>query len=161
MTGRARIETGDDGALSARLHVLIHEFNERVTGITDGRMLTVRVVDDTGDLVGAATGWTFGGCGYVDVLWVRAASRGTGVGSRLMDAFEAESRGRGCAQVALSTHSFQAPGFYAARGYAEVGRTPDYPRGHDHIHLLKRLDRTASAADAADRLGQHEGREDQ
>ena len=156
-----RIEIGDDGALSAQLQVLIHEFNEHTTGITDGRLLTVRVLDDGGDLVGGATGWTFGGCGYVDVLWVRATSRGTGVGSRLMDAFESESLRRGCAQIALSTHSFQAPGFYADRGYHEVGRTPDYPRGHDHIHLLKRLDRTASAADAADRLGQHEGREDE
>jgi hypothetical protein len=39
----------------------------------------------------------------------------------------------------LSTHSFQAPRFYARRGYVECGRTPAYPRGHDQIHLVKRL----------------------
>ena len=52
---------------------------------------------------------------------------------------EEEVRRRGCEQVALSTHSFQAPRFYARRGYVECGRTPAYPRGHDQIHLVKRL----------------------
>ena len=132
------VDEGDDG-VRRLLDERIHEFNERTTGITDGRFLTVREPDADGDLVGAATGWTFGGCGYVDVLWVREDSRRSGVGSRLLDAFEAEVLARGCTQVALSTHTFQAPAFYAARGYVEVGRTPDYPRGHDQVHLLKRL----------------------
>ncbi len=131
-------DEGDD-ELRGYLDARIHEFNEQTTGITDGRSLTVREIDEGGAVVGAATGWTFGGCGYVDVLWVRDASRHDGVGTRLMDAFEAESSRRGCTQVALSTHSFQAPAFYAARGYVEVGRTPGYPRGHDQVHLLKRL----------------------
>jgi hypothetical protein len=41
--------------------------------------------------------------------------------------------------VALSTHSFQVPGFYARFGYRECGRTPGYPHGHDDIHLVKQL----------------------
>jgi len=41
--------------------------------------------------------------------------------------------------VALSTHSFQAPGFYARFGYTECGRTPGYPHGHDDIHLVKQF----------------------
>ena len=41
--------------------------------------------------------------------------------------------------MALNTHSFQAPGFYARFGYAECGRTPGYPHGHDQIHLVKIL----------------------
>ena len=135
---RLVVDEGDD-ALRALLDERIHEFNEQATGITDGRYLTVRELDAEEGLVGAATGWTYGGCGYVDVLWVRGGERHDGVGSRLLDAFEAESRARGCDQVALSTHSFQAPAFYAARGYVEVGRTPDYPRGHDQLHLLKSL----------------------
>jgi GNAT superfamily N-acetyltransferase len=135
---RLTIDEGDDD-VRRFLDERIHEFNEATTGITDGRFLTVQEVDATGEIVGAATGWTFGGCGYVDVLWVREDARHDGVGSRLLDAFEGAARSRGCTQVALSTHSFQAPAFYAARGYLEVGRTPDYPRGHDQIHLLKPL----------------------
>lgn len=133
-----RIGDGD-AALSALLAERIHAFNEETTGITDGRLMDARVVDADGELVGAAVGWTFGGCGYVDVLWVRADARGVGVGTALMDAVEAEAVRRGCTQIALSSHSFQAPAFYQARGYVEVGRTPDYPRGHDHVHLLKRF----------------------
>lgn len=135
-----QVRVGDgDTALAATLADRIHAFNEETTGIHDGRLLDARVVDEAGELVGAAVGWTFGGCGYVDVLWVRSGSRGRGVGTALMDAVEAEAVLRGCTQVALSSHSFQAPGFYAARGYVEVGRTPDYPRGHDQVHLLKRF----------------------
>ena len=133
-----RIGDGD-AALSALLAERIHAFNEETTGITDGRLMDARVEDAEGELVGAAVGWTFGGCGYVDVLWVRADARGVGVGTALMDAVEAEAARRGCTQIALSSHSFQAPTFYQARGYLEVGRTPDYPRGHDHVHLLKRF----------------------
>ena len=134
------VAIGDgDAALSALLAERIHAFNEEATGIHDGRLLHARVLDDEGELLGAAVGWTFGGCGYVDVLWVRADGRGRGIGTALMDAVEAEARARGCTQVALSTHTFQAPDFYAARGYVEVGRTPDYPSGHDQVHLLKRF----------------------
>ena len=70
---------------------------------------------------------------------MRADQRGSGLGTRVLAAAEEEVRRRGCEQVALSTHTFQAPRFYARRGYVECGRTPAYPRGHDQIHLVKRL----------------------
>jgi len=68
-----------------------------------------------------------------------ADQRGCGQGTQLLAAAEREILRRGCDQVALSTHSFQAPGFYARFGFQECGRTPGYPRGHDQIHLVKRL----------------------
>jgi GNAT superfamily N-acetyltransferase len=55
------------------------------------------------------------------------------MGARLLATVEAEIRRRGCDRVALSTHLFQAPGFYARFGYTECGRTPGYPHGHDDI----------------------------
>jgi GNAT superfamily N-acetyltransferase len=120
----------------------IYAFNVEATGLTDGRLISIRAEDGDGRLVGGLSGWAWGGCGYVDVLWVAGDHRGQGVGTRLMDAAEAVARASGCALMVLSTHTFQAPGFYARRGYVEVGRTPDYPRGHAQVHLTKSLEAT-------------------
>jgi GNAT superfamily N-acetyltransferase len=128
----------DDG-LRARLEAQINAFNAAATGQENGRLLCVAVRADGDELCAGLFGWTWGGCGYIDLLWVRADHRGSGLGTRLLAAAEQEIRRRGCDQVALSTHSFQAPGFYARFGYSECGRTPAYPRGYDHIHLVKRL----------------------
>ena len=136
----ARCAVGDaDADLAERLDQEISAFNAAASGHHDARILSVAVRGDDGDLRGGLYGWTWGGCGYVDLLWVRDDQRGLGLGADLLAAAEAEIRRRGCDRVALSTHSFQAPGFYARLGYTECGRTPGYPRGHDDIHLVKQL----------------------
>ena len=135
-----RFAVGDaDADLQERLDKEISEFNAAATGHHDGRILSVAVRGDDGDLLAGLYGWTWGGCGYVDLLWVRDDQRGHGLGAALMAAAEAEIRRRGCDRIALNTHSFQAPDFYARFGYTECERTPGYPHGHDDIHLLKRL----------------------
>ena len=101
--------------------------------------LAIAPREDDGDLRAGLFGWTWGGCGYIDLLWVRSDQRRSGWGTRLLAAAEEEIARRGCDQVALSTHSFRAPGFYARFGCQECGRTPAYPHGHDDIHLVKRL----------------------
>ena len=126
-----------DRELADRLDDEIYAFNVAHTGIDDGRMLTLRANDYSGSLVGGLSGWTWGGCGYVDVLWVREDHRGQGLGTRLLVAAQNEALLRGCSQMVLSTHSFQAPDFYLKHGYRRVGRTEDYPRGHAEIHLRK------------------------
>jgi GNAT superfamily N-acetyltransferase len=140
MKSEARFVVGDaDADLRERLDEEISAFNAAATGHRDGRMLSVAVRGDGGELRAGLYGWTWGGCGYIDLLWVRDDERGHGLGATLLAAAEAEIRRRGCERVALSTHSFQAPGFYARLGYTECGRTPGYPHGHDDIHLLKQL----------------------
>jgi len=135
-----RLVTGDtDAGLRERLDEQISAFNAAATGHHDGRMLSVTARGDGGDLRAGLYGWTWGGCGYIELLWVRDDHRGHGLGARLLAAAEAEIRRRGCDRVALSTHSFQAPDFYARFGYAECGRTPGYPHGYDDIHLMKEL----------------------
>ena len=132
------VSEADDG-LRERLDQEIQAFNGAATGYLDGRLVCIAVRDDGGDLRAGLFGWTWGGCGYVDLLWVRSDQRGSGLGSRLLATAEEEMARRGCDQVVLSTHSFQAPGFYARFGYRECGRTPAYPRGYDQIHLVKRF----------------------
>jgi GNAT superfamily N-acetyltransferase len=73
------------------------------------------------------------------VLWVREDLRGKGLARRLLDAAEIEAHERGCTQMVTSSHSFQAPEMYRARGYVEYGRIDDYPRGFAHIHFVKDL----------------------
>jgi GNAT superfamily N-acetyltransferase len=129
----------DDPGLRERLDQEINAFNAAATGYYDARLLSIAARGDGGDLRAGLYGWTWGGCDYIELLWVRDDQRGTGLGASLLAAAEAEIRRRGCDHVALDTHSFQAPGFYARHGYTECGRTPGYPSGHDSIHLLKQL----------------------
>jgi GNAT superfamily N-acetyltransferase len=141
MNGEMPLLVSDaDDELSDLLDKEIYAYNVAATGYDDGRMLRISARADGGALLGGLSGWTWGGCGYIEYLWVSQDHRGSGLGTRLLAAAEHEIRLRGCDQVAVSTHSFQAPGFYLKSGYSECGRTPAYPRGHDEIHLVKRLD---------------------
>jgi GNAT superfamily N-acetyltransferase len=104
-----RFAVGDaDPGLRDRLDEEINAFNAAATGYDDGRMLSVAVRGDDGDLRAGLYGWTWGGCGYIDLLWVRDDQRGSGLGTRLLAAAEAEIRHRGCDRVALNTPAWRA-----------------------------------------------------
>jgi GNAT superfamily N-acetyltransferase len=141
----------DDG-LGDTLWQRISEFNVDATGIDDRRALGVASRTPDGDLEGGLTGWTWGGCLYVENLWVREDLRGIGLGSRVLEAAEAEARSRDCAQVVVFSHTFQAPDFYLRRGYAELARIEDSPRGHADILFVKDL-RTVTDARSAEPAG--------
>lgn len=129
----------DEAGLAEELRERLYEFNSEATGVDDGRLMSASVRDDDGRLVAGMTGWTWAGCGYIDQLWVRVDHRGQGLGTRLIEAAEAEACARGCALMVVATHSFQAPELYRRLGYVERGRVEGYPRGHAHIHLAKDL----------------------
>ena len=133
------VEIEPDPADVAFLEDRINEYNFATTGITDGQLLALLVRDDGGRLVAGLYGWTWGGTCEVRFLWVQEGLRRQGTGRRLLVEAEAEAQRRGCGQVVLSTHSFQAPGFYRKMGYAVVGQFDEYPAGHTLYFLRKPL----------------------
>jgi ribosomal protein S18 acetylase RimI-like enzyme len=126
----------DDVAL---LDERLYEFNASAAGIDDGRWLSIFVRDGDGTIVAGLHGWTWGGTGSVQTIWVDRRLRGRGLGSRLIAAAEGEAVRRGCHQMYLDTHSYQAPAFYRRLGYEVIGELPGWPGDDVRIFFRKRL----------------------
>ena len=118
-------ETFDGAGLEDRLY----EFNRHATGYHDGRDLAF-TCDEAGEMVAGAAGYTWGGIAELRYVWVREDRRHAGLGSALMHAAIGEARARGCRYLFLSTHSFQAQGFYERLGFETLATIPDKPLGH-------------------------------
>jgi GNAT superfamily N-acetyltransferase len=117
----------------------LYEFNSTATGITDGEWLAIFVRDEADRLVAGICGNSWGGCCEIRQFWVEESQRGRGLGTKLLEAAEHEARRRGCRQIYLATFSFQAPAFYAKRGFETLATIDDYPQGHQNVLLRKRL----------------------
>ncbi len=131
--------SADEVALDAFLDDRLYEFNMAATGLRDGRAFAATVTEQSDDIVAAINGHTWGGCCYVAHLWVHESRRGRGIGRDLLQAAEHEALRRGCVQMLLATHSFQAPAFYERLGYVRRATVPDYPRGHAQHVYVKQL----------------------
>ena len=134
-----KIETEPVSADVQFLDDQIYAFNVEQTGIKDGKLLAIFVRDEDHKIMAGIYGWTWGGCCGIRYLWVARELRGQGYGRRLLLAAEREANARGCTQIVLSTHSFQAPGFYQKFGYKIYGHVDDYPRGEQKLYLKKSL----------------------
>jgi GNAT superfamily N-acetyltransferase len=132
-----------DSAVSEDLQFLeaqINDYNFATTGIRDARLLVILLRDLDRRIYAGLSGHTWGGVAEVRFLWVNDARRRRGIGSRLLLAAENEARSRGCRKIVLSTHTFQAPGFYLRKGFVVAGEFADYPRGYCSLFLEKSLD---------------------
>jgi len=125
--------------LDAFLEEQIYRFNAAATGIHDGLLLNAAVEDGSGAVVAGITGHTWGGCCVITRLWVDQSMRGARIGTGLMEAAECEAIRRGCRQMVLSTHSFQAAPFYERLGFRRVAVIPNYPQGHEDLIYVKQL----------------------
>lgn len=130
-----------DRELAERLSQGLDEVNFAATGTApaDQGALSVKAVDEAGELVGGLTAWTWGGLLGIEMLWVREESRRDGWGGRLLRAAEEEARRRGCDRACVSSFTFQAPEFYQRHGYVETGRTLGIPGGAEDVHMYKPL----------------------
>jgi N-acetylglutamate synthase-like GNAT family acetyltransferase len=102
--------------LARRLLDHVYEFNREATGIRDFSELLAVETDGDDEVAAGIYGWSWGGTCWIEALWVREDLRRHGLGSRLLQGAEAEARRRGCHQLALDTHSFQAPAFTSGMG---------------------------------------------
>ncbi|MBB4197638.1 hypothetical protein CCR94_13105 [Rhodoblastus sphagnicola] len=95
--------------------------------------------DREGRVRGGAQGVAVGAWMALDTVWVEDAFRQRGLGTRILEAAEAEGRRRGCKWAILATFDYQAPDFYSRRGYVEYARMEDFPWGHTRFQLRKAL----------------------
>jgi GNAT superfamily N-acetyltransferase len=138
-----------DSELAERLGKELTDYNTQATGVGDQRGLSVQVRDVDGDLMAGLTGWTWGTCAGIELVWVREDQRRSGLGGQLLRAAEAEAGKRGCRQILVSSFTFQAPDFYARNGYVEFARTEGIPTaGSADVHMVKDI----HALDGAARL---------
>ena len=126
-------------ALGAFLADRIYEFNTKATGYFDGMLLAGCVRSDSGEVIAGYNGYTWGGCCELAHVWVHEQHRGHGLGALLLRSAEAEALARGCVQIVLATHDFQAPGFYERMGFERKYVLEGRPRGHVDIIYAKRL----------------------
>ena len=101
--------------------------------------LAIFVKDERDRVVAGICGNTWGGGCEIRQFWVEESRRRQGLGTRLLDAAEREARRRGCRQMILTTFTFQAPAFYAKRGFETLAVVDDFPRGYQNFLLRKYL----------------------
>ena len=118
---------------------LVDSHNMERSGIEDAKLLSIMLRSPDGALFGGLHGYTWGGYCEVKSLFVAEERRGKGLGSALLISAEGEAARRGCGQVLLTTHSFQAPDFYRKHGYREVASVADCPAGHSYMLMSKAL----------------------
>lgn len=103
--------------------------NDRAAPLHEVQPLSCFARAASGRVVGGAVGRTWGPCCELQQLWVEADCRGAGIGTRLVQAFEARAQARGCHTFYLETFNFQAPRFYSSLGYEVRYEHAVYPHG--------------------------------
>jgi N-acetylglutamate synthase-like GNAT family acetyltransferase len=103
----------------------IYEHNHEATWAHDGRDLGFIVRDESGDVVGAALGYSWAGISELRQLWVGEAYRGGGMGRTLLESFIDEAKKRGVRRIWLASYDFQAPLFYERAGFVRVADFKD------------------------------------
>lgn len=133
------VRTGEAPDVQSFLEQRIYEYNAAVTGYDDAESFHALHRNVAGRIVAGVCGYTWGGCCHVGYLWVSDAERGQGLGGAMLDAVEHHALQKKCPFVWLSTHTFQAPGFYSRRGYVRIATIDGYPKTHASMIYVKQL----------------------
>ena len=97
--------------------------------------------DADGKVIGGVEGKLIHQWLKIQIMAVDPEQRSKGVGKELMLRAEQIAVDHGCRFSYVDTMCYQAPDFYTALGYLEVGRVPNWDsHGHDKIFYTKRLE---------------------
>lgn len=95
--------------------------------------------DGGGRLLGGLRSFVFVNWLNIEVLFVEADARGSGLGSRLLAEAERQAVALGAVNAKLETFEFQAPSFYLKHGYEEYARIDGYAPGFYLASMKKSL----------------------
>lgn len=125
---------------AAQVDAGLDAFNTAAAPLHQVQPLSCFVRDAQGRVLGGAVGRTWGACAELQQLWVDEARRRQGLGARLLWAFEARARERGCRTAYLETFSFQAPALYRDLGYEVRLALEGFAPGIVKFTMVKSLD---------------------
>jgi len=92
-----------------------------------------------GEVRGGVLGLIWGKWLHIKIVWVAEQVRGKGHARAMIAKAEEYAKKRGCEGAYLETFSFQARPLYEKLGYTVFGEIENFPPGHKHFFLSKRL----------------------
>lgn len=102
------------------INILFHNINEETAkkkGYKKIRPFSLFIRNKQGEVLGGATGISYYGCLYVDMLWVHEQLRHQGWGTQLMHHAESIGKERDCTFATVNTMDWEALPFYQKLGY--------------------------------------------
>lgn len=109
-------------------------------GMPPIRPFSIFIKDQKQNVLGGVSGTTFHGSLYVDSLWITAALRHQGWGTKLMNEAEKIGKERGAHFVTVNTMDWEALPFYQKLGYLVEFTREGYDKGSKMFMLRKSLD---------------------
>ena len=84
----------------------IYDHNSYATGRREGRGLSFVIRNELGQIIGVAAGYTWSATSEIKQMWVADAYRGRGYGRALLNAFVADTHGRGVRRIWVVSYDF-------------------------------------------------------
>lgn len=140
MTTWTIAEATQEEVRSGELGRRLRHFNYGFVGeYPESQPIWLNARDGDGRVIGGLRGYVFLYWLHIDVLWVDESARAAGLGSALLDQAETEAKSLGAHSAKLDTFEWQAPAFYAKRGYREFGRIDNHTNGFYLVLMMKKL----------------------
>lgn len=99
----------------------------------------IYIKDSNQSVLGGASGITYYGCLYIDMLWVDESIRNHGFGKKIMEEAEKIGRERKCTFASLNTMDWEALPFYQKLGYQIEMVREGYQKASKMYMLRKEL----------------------